>query len=135
MSDSSKFLADIQRIKKHVRAENGGAYDGAKVCRQIAELFTNNNRNVQELARSVADYWLNSYVLASENLENEPSEENVARISLFQNFLDGDGDEDYSIFTADDWETLKDFCDDEAENMDLDSLQNLMSIILDNGAL
>ena len=37
--------------------------------------------------------------------------------------------------TGDDWETLKDFCDDEAENLDLDSLQNFMSIILDNGAL
>ncbi len=135
MSDSSKFAADIQRIKKHVRAENGGAYDGQKVCRQIADLFANNNRNMSELARSVADYWLNTYVLASADLENEPSEENVTRISLFQNFLDGDEDEDYSVFSADDWETLKDFCDDEAENLDLDSLQNLMSIILGNGAL
>lgn len=135
MSDTSKFLADIQRIKKHVRADNGGKYDGRKVCEQISSLFASSNRNAGDLARSIADYWLNSYIFASADVENEPSQENIDRITVFQNFLDGDSDEDYSILTGDDWETLKDFCDDEAENLDLDSLQNFMSIILDNGAL
>ena len=91
--------------------------------------------DAEPLARSIADYWLNSYIFASADVENEPSQENIDRITVFQNFLDGDSDEDYSILTGDDWETLKDFCDDEAENLDLDSLQNFMSIILDNGAL
>lgn len=135
MSDTSKFLADIQRIKKHVRADNAGKYDGRKVCEQISSLFASSNRNAGDLARSIADYWLNSYIFASADVENEPSQENIDRITVFQNFLDGDSDEDYSILTGDDWETLKDFCDDEAENLDLDSLQNFMSIILDNGAL
>ena len=43
MSDISKFLADIQRIKKHVRADNGGKYDGRKVCEQISSLFASSN--------------------------------------------------------------------------------------------
>ena len=76
MSDTSKFLADIQRIKKHVRADNGGKYDGRKVCEQISSLF------------------------ASADVENEPSQENIDRITVFQNFLDGDSDEDYSILTG-----------------------------------
>ena len=135
MADSSKFLADIQRIKKHVRAENGGNYDGRKVCEQIAALFVNSNRNMADLARSVSDYWLNSYIFASGDLKNEPSQENLDRIVLFQNFLDGFEDEDYSLFSDGDWENLRDFCNDEAENLDLDTLQNLMSIILNNGAL
>ena len=68
MSDTSKFLADIQRIKKHVRADNGGKYDGRKVCEQISSLFASSNRNAGDLARSIADYWLNSYIFASADL-------------------------------------------------------------------
>ena len=135
MSDVSKFLSDIQRIKKHVRADNGGNYDGNKVCEQISRLFERNNRNVQDLAVSLSDYWFNTYVLASSDLANEPSEENMNRITAFQYFLDGDGEEDYSILTADDWETLRDFANDCAEDIDLDTLQGMMTIILNNGAL
>ncbi len=135
MSDISKLSADIQRIKKHLRQDNGGKYDGEKVCREISTLFVNSNRNVTDLARSLSDYWFNTYVLASMDLKNEPSEDNLNRIFAFQNFIDGDEDADYSCLTGDDWETLKDFTNDEAENMDLDQLQNMMSLILHNGVL
>lgn len=135
MSDISKFIADIQRIKKHQRADNNGVYNGEKVCRQIAELFVTNNRVYKDFARSIADYWLNTYILSSAELQNEPNEDNLARITAFQNFIDGDAEEDYSALNKDDWETLKDFVDYEAETMDLDSLQNMMSLILKNGAI
>ena len=55
--------------------------------------------------------------------------------AAFPYFLDGDGEEDYSILTADDWETLRDFANDCAEDIDLDTLQGMMTIILNNGAL
>lgn len=135
MSDISKFIADIQRIKKHQRADNSGVYNGEKVCRQIAELFVANNRVYKDFARSIADYWLNTYILSSAELQNEPNEDNLARITAFQNFIDGDAKGDYSALNKDDWETLKDFVDYEAETMDLDSLQNMMSLILKNGAI
>lgn len=135
MSDISKFLSDIQRIKKHVRQDNGGNYNGKTVCEQIVKLFVNNNRNITDLAQSIADYWLNTYVFASADILNEPSEINMNLITAFQYFLDGDADEDYSCLSDDDWETLRDFTNDEAENMDLDQLQGMMSIILNNGAL
>lgn len=135
MSDISKFIADIQRIKKHQRADNSGIYNGEKVCRQIADLFTSNNRAYTDFSRSIADYWLNTYVLSSPDLQDEPSEENINRLTAFQSFIDGDEDGDYSALSKDDWETLKDFADDEAESMDLLSLQNMMSLILKNGAI
>lgn len=135
MNTTDKFLADIQRVIKHERADNGGRYDAKRACTRIADLFASNNRDVQDLARSIADYWLNTYVLASADLANEPGEENKARLTAFQNFLDGENDADYSVFTADDWETLRDFANDEAETMDLDRLQNMMSLILEHGAL
>ncbi len=137
MTTTDKFLTDIQRVIKHERADNGGRYDGRRACQRIADLFTSNNRDVTDLARSISDYWLNTYVLAAADINSEPSEENKSRLTAFQNFLDGETEnaEAFTILTADDWETLRDFADDEAETMDLDRLQNMMSLILEHGAL
>ncbi|MBQ8679749.1 MAG: hypothetical protein IJ530_08285 [Treponema sp.] len=135
MNSIDKFLSDIQKTVKYDRANNGGHYDAKRACTQIAKLFANNNRNLGSLAVSISDYWLNTYILGSSDLENEPSEENIERIKAFQAFVDSDDSADFSVLTADDWETLRDFVDDEAENLDLDSLQNMMNLILQNGAL
>ncbi|MBQ4378404.1 MAG: hypothetical protein II821_04330 [Treponema sp.] len=135
MTTIDKFLSDIQKTIKYDRANNGGHYDAKRACTQISKLFATNNRNLGALSVSISDYWLNTYVLASEDLANEPSEQNIERIKAFQSFCDADEEADFSVFTADDWETLRDFVDDEAENLDLDSLQNMMNLILQNGAL
>ena len=135
MNSIDKFLSDIQKTVKYDRANNGGHYDAKRACTQIAKLFANNNRHIDSLAVSISDYWLNTYILGSSDLENEPSEENIERIKAFQSFVDSDDSADFSVLTADDWETLRDFVDDEAENLDLDSLQNMMNLILQNGAL
>lgn len=135
MTDIQKFLSDIQRIKKHERLDNGGRYDGKRVCTQISALFERNNRNVENLAREIGDYWLNTYALASENPNEEPLQVNMDRITAFQSFLDGESEADFSILTGDDWETLRDFVNFEAEEIDLNTLQAMMSIILERGAL
>lgn len=135
MTSIDKFLSDIQKTIKFDRANNGGHYDAKRACTQIAKLFANNNRNLGSLAISISDYWLNTYILGSEDLANEPSEQNIERIKAFQSFTDSEEDADFSVLTSDDWETLRDFVDDEAENLDLDSLQSMMNLILQNGAL
>ena len=135
MTTIDKFLSDIQRIIKHDRANNGGHYDAKRACTQISQLFASNNKNLGSLAVSISDYWLNTYVLASADIENEPSEQNIEKIKAFQAFADADESGDFSSLTSDDWENLRDFVDDEAENLDLDSLQNMMNLILQNGAL
>jgi hypothetical protein len=135
MTTIDKFLSDIQKTIKYDRANNGGHYDAKRACTQIAKIFATNNRNLGTLAVSISDYWLNTYILGSQDLANEPSEENIERIKAFQSFADNEEDADFSIFTSDDWETLRDFVDDVAEDLDLDSLQNMMNLILQNGAL
>ena len=135
MTTIDKFLSDIQKTLKYDRANNGGHYDAKRACTQVAKLFSNNNRNLGNLAVSISDYWLNTYILASSDLANEPSEQNIEKIKAFQNFCDNAEDEDYSALSSDDWENLRDFVDDEAEELDLDSLQSMMSLILANGAL
>ena len=135
MTTIDKFLSDIQKTIKYDRANNGGHYDAKRACTQISKLFANNNRNLGSLAVSLGDYWLNTYILASGDLADEPSEQNIEKIKAFQSFCDADEEADFSVLTADDWENLRDFVDDEAENLDLDSLQNMMNLILQNGAL
>ena len=135
MTSIDKFLSDIQKTIKFDRANNGGHYDAKRACTQIAKLFANNNRNLGSLALSLSDYWLNTYILGSEDLANEPSEQNIERIKAFQSFADNEEDADFSVLTSDDWETLRDFVDDVAEDLDLDSLQSMMNLILQNGAL
>lgn len=135
MTTIDKFLSDIQKTLKYDRANNGGHYDAKRACTQVSKLFSNNNRNLGNLAVSISDYWLNTYILASSDLANEPSEQNIEKLKAFQNFCDNAEDEDYSALSSDDWENLRDFVDDEAEDLDLDSLQNMMGLILQNGAL
>jgi len=135
MNTIQKLLADIQRIKKHERSDNGGAYDGQRVCMQICKLFETSNRSSINLARSISDYWFNTYVMASDNLSEEPSEENLNRITAFQSFLDGDDDGEYDVLNSEDWENLRDFVNLEAEDLDLDFLQSMMSIILSHDGI
>lgn len=135
MTTIDKFLADIQKTIKYDRANNGGHYDAKRACAQICRIFVNNNRNIENLAVSISDYWLNTYILTSQDLENEPGEQNIQRIKAFQCFIDNDESEDLNVLTADDWETLRDFVDDEAETLNLDILQNMMGMILSKGAL
>ncbi len=135
MTTIEKFLADIQKTVKYDRANNGGRYDGKRACTQIARLFERNNPNVGNVARQIADYWLNTYVLASDDLDNQPSQDNILRIKAFQSFIDNDESEDISILSTDDWENLRDFVNFEAEDLPLDALQNMMSMILDHKGL
>lgn len=135
MTAIEKFLSDIKRIVKYDRANNGGHYDGKRACTEIARLFERNNPNLGSLATSISQYWLNTYILASENPENEPTEENVAKIKAFQSFVDNINDEDLNILTKDDFESLKNFIDESEEEIDLDTLQNMMGILLEKGAI
>ena len=74
-------------------------------------------------------------MLSSEDLANEPSEANIDRIKAFYSFVNNDISEVLDVLTADDWENLRDFVNFEAETVDLDSLQNMMSVILEKGVL
>lgn len=135
MTAIEKFLADIKRIMKYDRANNGGHYDGKRASTEIARLFERNNPNLGALSSSLSEYWLNTYILSSENLDEEPSEDNIRRIKAFQSFIDDIDDEDLDILSADDLDNLKNFINESQEEIDLTTLENMMSILLDRGAI
>ena len=134
MDDIQKFLADVEKIKKHERADNGGRYDGGRVCRKISELFISNNRSLGELGASFSDYWMQTYVSHSNDPANEPSAANLDKLAAFQSLLDGDAD-GTSCLTNADFKELCDLVNYEAEDLPLDTLNQLMTIFVDKRAL
>lgn len=134
MNDSNKFLADARRIVKYERAENAGRYNASSACNKIAELFVKRNPSITSFAESVSGYWISNYIQNSTNPESEPSDENLDRLCAMQNFLEGI-DAENEILTDDDWHELADLANYEAEDMPLDLLNSIMTIVVDKGAL
>jgi len=134
MDNIQKFLADIDKIKKHDRADNGGNYSGERVCKGICDLFSRNNKELGELGASFADYWMQTYVLSSSDLSREPSDAAIDKIAAFQSLLDGEAD-GCACLTDDDLKQLCDLVNYEAEDLPLDVLNQLMTIFVDKQAL
>jgi hypothetical protein len=133
MNNSQKIFADATRIKKHYRAEHP-LYDGIEVCKEIQNFFVRANKNLAELADGFAGYWFKSFVENSAEKENEPTEKNLQFLSALQSLLDSD-DDGTEIFSADDWKELCEITDCEAENLPVETLNDLMSIFVKHGAV
>ena len=116
MTDISKFLSDIQKSLKHDRQNNGGKSDYNRVKGDLRRLFERNAAAVGELADSVFEYWENEYIYRSADLTWEPNEENQELIS------------------DDDWNEFGRLVNFEAEELDVDVLQDLMKILVSKGA-
>jgi len=134
MDNISKFLADIDKIKKHDRAEHNNNYDGERVCLQIQKLFISNNRSFESLAASFADYWMQNYIYASSDIKSEPSQDNINRIAALQSLLENSTD-DTDCLTKKDWKELCSLVNMEAEDLPIDLLNDLMIIFVDHQAL
>ena len=134
MDSLQKFYSDAEKIKKHERAS--GSYSAGKVCEQIKELFERNNRSQGDLAASFSDYWLEEYINSSTDFENEPSDEHLDKLIAFQALLEMSQDErDTECLTKKDWKELCSLVNLEADELDLDLLNSLMTVFVSKGAL
>lgn len=134
MDNVQKFLADVARIKKHEYAEHSSSYSGERVCADIKSLFVKNNAHVRSLAESYTDYWMSEYILPSAEMQNEPTQEHLDKIAAMQSLIDNDV-EMTDALSEKDWSELCELTGYEAEDMDVDLLNDLMSIFLDKGAV
>ena len=100
MDNTQKLLSDIDKLKKHYRAEHNNEYDGEAVCKKI----------------------------------NEPSEENLARLAAMQSLLEGET-EGTECLTDDDWHELCELVNEDAAELPLDALNNMMAIFVDKQSL
>ena len=133
MNDIQKFQADIKRIIKHDRADNGGSYDGVRASKTITELFVSSNKDCQGLAQSISELWL-SKITSSANPAEEPSEDNLSWLYDVQEFLDGTLSGE-TVLTKDDFVELRDLINYEGEDLPVDMLTTMMNTIMDHDAL
>ena len=133
MDGISKFVSDIEKIKKHDRADNNGNYDGERACKSIADLFISNNKYVQNLASSYADYWMQTYIYNSTDIKNEPSDTSLDKIIAMEALLENSS-EDTACLTKEDYNELCSLTNMEAEDLPLDLLNDLMTIFVDKQA-
>lgn len=136
MDRISKFLSDIEKLKKHDRAENPSSYDGERICRKIRDLYVRNNPHMGELSSSFADYWLENYVLKSPDIKNEPSQESLDKIAALQALIDCENEKELtSALNEKDWKELCSLTDMEGEDLPLEELNSIMMIFVDHQAI
>lgn len=133
MDSIQKLYSDIEKIKKHERA-NSASYNAQNVCNQAAELFTRNNHHMESLARSFSEYWLNKYILTSAGIDDEPTQEHIAKLAAFQSVIDGSTD-CTECLVQEDWNELCSLTNMEAEDIPIETLNDMMMIFVDRQAL
>lgn len=134
MTDIEKFRSDIRRMQKYERAANGGRYNAAKVCADAAAAFERELNGLGELPHSVTEYWIHTYIENSADAANEPSDANIDKLGAMLSFLDGNT-EDGELLSKSDWKELGRLTGFEAEDLPIDILSSLMTILVDHGAL
>ncbi len=132
MTDINKFLTDVQKTLKFDRHNNGGKSDYNRVKSDIQKLFERTTSCPGSLPYSVFDYWENEYIWKSQNITEEPSENNQNLLAAFLAFLDN-SDEFQDLISNKDWEELGRLVNFEAEELPVEVLQDLMKILVSKG--
>lgn len=140
MDTIQKFYADVQRIIKHDRSDNGGNYDGLRASKTVAKHFIALQRGLGELPCSIADYWEQTYILPSLKQDAEPTVANItwlaAALSLLdESFAENATAEEKAAFSKKDWKELCDLVNCEAGELPIDLLTSLMAIFTEQKAI
>lgn len=133
MTDISKFLSDIEKIKKHDRQNHGNAPDYERIHEDIRKLFVRYSNVPGELCNSLFEYWENQFIFNSTDKKEEPTVENQERLAAMLAFLEN-SDEFEDRLTDDDWREIGDAVGYEAEDLPVEILQDLMKILVSHGA-
>lgn len=134
MTDIDKFLADCKRHIKRYREESGTGYDGLIASEKIAELFASWRKDLGDVPKSLAEYWVTEYIASSSELQDEPTREHLDWLACLLEFLEGENSS-FECFSKKDWETIRDCINYEAEVLPVDILTTLMSILLEKQVL
>ena len=133
MTDIGKFLSDVDKLKKHDRQNNGGKPDYNRIAKDLRNLFERSTSCPGELPGSIFEYWESEYILTSENLTEEPTNEHTGKLGAMLAFLDN-SDEDQNLISNSDWQEIGKLVGYESEDLPIDILQELMMILVSKGA-
>ena len=132
MTSIGKFLTDIERIKKFAR-QNGtnGGYNSIR--EELCKLFENATTCPTDLPHSLFEYWENTYIFTSEDLTWEPEQSNCEKLAGMLAFME-DSDEYTDTLSDEDWQEIGRLVNFEAEDLPVDILQSLMTVLVSKGA-
>lgn len=133
MTDIAKFLTDAKKILKFDRQNNSGKSDFDRIENNLRSLFDRSTSCPGQLPNTVFAYWVSEYVATSADMKAEPSDENLDRLAAMLAFLEN-SDEGQEVLTDDDWQEIGELVNDEAEDLPINVLQDLMSILVSKGA-
>lgn len=134
MTDVEKFTSDVAKLKKMDRHEHNNVNDYTRLSNPLADLFAKSSQVEKSLAGTIFDYWEKNYIWNQTDLSEAPTDSDVAKLSAFLAFLNN-SDENAELVTDDDWKNLAELVNYEAEDMDIEKLTELMSILVDHHAL
>ena len=132
MTSIGKFLSDIEKTKKIARQKGAaGGYNGIR--EELCRLFENATTCPTDLPHSLFEYWENTYIFTASDMTWEPNQENSERLAAMLAFME-DSDEYQDLLTNEDWQEIGRLVNFEAEDLPVDILQSLMSVLVSKGA-
>jgi hypothetical protein len=132
MTNIGKFLSDIEKIKKVSRQK--GVADGYNGIREeLCRLFENATTCPTDLPHSLFEYWENTSIFTAADLTWLPEQEQSEKLAAMLAFME-DSDEYADTLTDDDWQEMGRLVNFEAEDLPVDILQSLMSVLVSKGA-
>lgn len=126
-----KFYSDVKKTKKYCTPYSNKSY--AEI---ISSLFVKNNRHIQSLAQSLADWWLEKYVQPLEQNQDAGgiSDDIIEKLGSVYALLENDP-ENIMNLNAEDFKELCTLVNYEAEDLPLELLNSLMSVFVEKQAL
>ncbi len=133
MIDLKRFYSETQRCLKHERSEQD-VYDGLAASRAVASVFVSFNKGLGELPNALASYWMDTYIKSAEDLSKEPTQEHIDWLASILTLIEGEF-ENHQDFSQKDWEEIRSLADSEAEDLPIDVLQNIMTVLVERKKL
>ncbi|MCQ2596356.1 MAG: hypothetical protein MJ181_00780 [Treponema sp.] len=134
MTDVEKFTSDVAKLKKMDRHEHNNETDYNRLSTPLADLFAKSSQVERSLAGTIFDYWEKNYIWNQADLSEAPADAEIAKLGAFLAFLNN-SDENAELVTKEDWKSLAELVNFEAEDMDIGKLTELMAILVDHHAL
>lgn len=128
MTDIDKFYSDADRLM--ARASSQGPVDVQKLAAELTRLFLRYTQGLGDLGTNMGAYWVETYAntLATEEGRKRASEWFASVLSLLSGSFAAEMD-----FNDRDWDEIRDTVSDEAENLDIDLITSIMTVIVDRG--
>ena len=128
MTNLDKFCSDVQ--KAAARAIRDGTTPS--LATELERLFMEWTRSYGPLAQNLLTFWTDRYAgaLGNEKTRDTAIERLVSLMALITGVFDDDMD-----FADTEWEDIREIVTAEAEDMEMDRLMEIMSIIVSRGVL